>query len=393
MVIRDETYLVCDSESWRRWLSFTWSKFSVIVTRGEVVAIHSKKTDSLTKTFSFVSFRTAADAICTELQDEKKATYKYLSISGSEYSWNHCGEEKKKALLGNTATNDEAESTLGGTTANIQRFGRIALSSAGAVSDMKRNAFLQRDTIPTKKNPTVNQSGLFHQFPHELRQAIVRVAMKDAPVTKLRNNEDLALQTKARRAKEEMIKAKNMEKATEESNHRHAMVIRDETYLVCDSESWRRWLSFTWSKFSVIVTRGEVVAIHSKKTDSLTKTFSFVSFRTAADAICTELQDEKKATYKYLSISGSEYSWNHCGEEKKKALLGNTATNDEAESTLGGTTANIQRFGRIALSSAGAVSDMKRNAFLQRDTIPTKKKSACFEILLMVHSDIQYWCN
>ena len=40
--------------------------------------------------------------------------------------------------------------------------------------------------------------------------------MKDAPVTKLRNNEDLALQAKARRAKEEMIKAKNMEKATEE---------------------------------------------------------------------------------------------------------------------------------------------------------------------------------
>jgi hypothetical protein len=26
-------------------------------------------------------------------------------------------------LLGNTATNDEAESTLGGTTANIQQFG------------------------------------------------------------------------------------------------------------------------------------------------------------------------------------------------------------------------------------------------------------------------------
>ena len=122
------------------------------------------------KPFSFFSFRTAADAICTELQDEKKATYKYLSISGSEYSWNHCGEEKKKALLGNTATNDEAESTLGGTTANIQRFGRIALSSAGAVSDMNRNAFLRRDAIPTKKNQTVKPSGLFCQFPHELRQ-------------------------------------------------------------------------------------------------------------------------------------------------------------------------------------------------------------------------------
>jgi hypothetical protein len=116
---------------------------------------------------------------------------------------------KKNALLGNTATNDEAESTLGGRTANIQRFGRIALSSAGAVSDMKRNAFLKRQDAG-------NPGGLFHQFPHELREAIVRVAMKDASATKHRNNEDLALQAKARRAKEEMIKAMNMEKATEE---------------------------------------------------------------------------------------------------------------------------------------------------------------------------------
>jgi hypothetical protein len=135
--------------------------FSVIVTRGKVEAIHSKKTDALTQTFYFISFRTAADAICTELQDKNKATYKYLSISRSKYLLNHCGEEKKKALLGNTATNDKAESTLGGTTANIKRFGRIALSSAGAVSEMKRNAFLRRDAIPTKKNPTVNPSGLF----------------------------------------------------------------------------------------------------------------------------------------------------------------------------------------------------------------------------------------
>ncbi len=112
-----------------------------------------------------------------------------------------------------------------------------------------------------------------------------------------------------------------------------------------------------------------------KKTKLLTQTFSFISFRTAADAICTELQDKKKATYKYLSISGSEYLWNHCGEEKKKALLGNTATNDKAESALGGTTAHVQQFGQIALSSAGAVSDMKQNAYLKRDAIPTKKKS------------------
>jgi hypothetical protein len=53
------------------------------------------------------------------------------------------------------------------------------------------------------------------------------------------------------------------------------MIIRDATFLVI-SESWRCWLSFTQSKFSVIVTRGEVVAIHPKKTDSLTQTFFFL---------------------------------------------------------------------------------------------------------------------
>ena len=78
----------------------------------------------------------AADAILTELHDEKKATNKYLSSSGSEYSWDFCSEERKKALLGTTATNDQAESTLGGCTSQVQRFGRIALSSAVAVSDM-----------------------------------------------------------------------------------------------------------------------------------------------------------------------------------------------------------------------------------------------------------------
>jgi hypothetical protein len=75
------------------------------------------------------------------LQDTKKATYKNLLLSGLKYSWNNCGEEKKKAVLGNTVTNDKAESTLGGTTANIQQFGQIALSSAGTVSDMKHSAF------------------------------------------------------------------------------------------------------------------------------------------------------------------------------------------------------------------------------------------------------------
>jgi hypothetical protein len=51
-------------------------------------------------------------------------------------------DERKQCLLGVAATNDEAKSVLGGTTANIQRFGRINLTNAAAVSDAKRNGFL-----------------------------------------------------------------------------------------------------------------------------------------------------------------------------------------------------------------------------------------------------------
>ena len=52
-------------------------------------------------------------AICiaelvVELEDKKKATYKYLSISGSEFSYEHCPEDVKKPMLGKMASNDLA---------------------------------------------------------------------------------------------------------------------------------------------------------------------------------------------------------------------------------------------------------------------------------------------
>jgi hypothetical protein len=55
----------------------------------------------------------------------------------SDYCWANSTDERKAALIGVTATNDEAKSVLGGTTANIQQYGRINLSNAAAVSDVK----------------------------------------------------------------------------------------------------------------------------------------------------------------------------------------------------------------------------------------------------------------
>ena len=62
---------------------------------------------------------------------------------------------------------------------------------------------------------------MFHGFEDVLRQSIILVAMKDAPLAKRRNNEDLELQAKARREKEELAKMKNMETATEDISMPH----------------------------------------------------------------------------------------------------------------------------------------------------------------------------
>ena len=103
----------------------------------------------------------ATEALVHELLDEKEATYKYLSVSESEYSAAHDNfKSRQETLLGVHATNDEAESVLGGITSNVQKHGRINLSSAGAVSDTKWNKFLSRG------------KGWFHEFDEVIRECI-----------------------------------------------------------------------------------------------------------------------------------------------------------------------------------------------------------------------------
>ena len=78
------------------------------------------------------------------MEDEKKATYKYLSISRSEFSYEHCPEDVKKSMLGKMAYNDLAERSFAGVTAQVQYYGRIGMSAAAEVSDVGRNDFLSR---------------------------------------------------------------------------------------------------------------------------------------------------------------------------------------------------------------------------------------------------------
>ena len=102
-------------------------------------------------------------AILDELLDEKKATYKYLSISGTEYSYEHCPDDVKEKMLGMMASNDIVESSFAGLTAQIQCYDRIGMYNAAAVSDTSRNGFLSRPT--TRKEINEQKQGLYHTIP------------------------------------------------------------------------------------------------------------------------------------------------------------------------------------------------------------------------------------
>ena len=81
----------------------------------------------------------AARAWIDELLDPKKATFQYLSESGSDYCWSHFSDEVKTALMGKMAVNDRAESSFAGVTAQIQDYGRIGLANSAAIRDMGCN--------------------------------------------------------------------------------------------------------------------------------------------------------------------------------------------------------------------------------------------------------------
>jgi hypothetical protein len=102
---------------------------------------------------------------------------------------------------------------LGGTTANIQRYGRINLSSAAAVSDVKRNNILLQSSNKKQRR------GMFHDIDEAIQECIIAIAIEDAPHTRQRHIEELEQQANARRlkVKEEIIKEKRLQRSMEDN--------------------------------------------------------------------------------------------------------------------------------------------------------------------------------
>ena len=156
----------------------------------------------------------AMEAMVVELEDKTKATYKYLSVSGSPFSFDHCPEDVKEAMMGLMAVNDMAESSFAGVTAQVQCYGCIGMHAAAAVSDMSRNEFLSRPT--TKKDISKGERGLFHGLPEELRVTAMMAAMEEAPATRQSNNASIEAQRAWKQKKEDLKKQVELENASDD---------------------------------------------------------------------------------------------------------------------------------------------------------------------------------
>ena len=101
----------------------------------------SRKTDKQAKNRLLLLAPIATRTIVKEIDNPKKATYKYTPAYNYKQLWAQYPDQTKLDFLGCKATNDEAESTLGGATHQVQRYGRINFAADGEISDAKRNAF------------------------------------------------------------------------------------------------------------------------------------------------------------------------------------------------------------------------------------------------------------
>lgn len=89
--------------------------------------------------------------------------------------WQNCSDDVKTALQGLKATNDEAESALGGATHEIQKAGRVHIPSDAAVSDVRRSGFFYRSMSDKDKD-----DGMFHESELQLLVS-VKQAMQKLP--------------------------------------------------------------------------------------------------------------------------------------------------------------------------------------------------------------------
>ena len=105
-----------------------------------------------------------------------------MSFSGSPRCYDSVVENDSNLRLSIKATNDDADSALGGCMHNIQRGNCVAMSSAAEVRDATRNQLFNRPISPTKivkhkNNKADPKEGVFDQFAEEIQECLIVVGM------------------------------------------------------------------------------------------------------------------------------------------------------------------------------------------------------------------------
>ena len=115
------------------------------------------------------------------------------------------------------AVNDSAERSFGALTGQLQCFGRIGLTNAAGVSQVRTNGDVSRgfETSSSNKKNKSNTVGFFHTLPDDLRKSLIIMALEYSPETRKRDQESLDNQRAVKREKEKLAHEHGMQKATE----------------------------------------------------------------------------------------------------------------------------------------------------------------------------------
>ena len=120
------------------------------------------------------------------MKDQKKATFCKMSFSGSPRCYDSVVENDSNLRISIKATNDDADSALGGFMHNIQHGNCVVMSSASEVIDATRNHLFN---LPIALTKIVNQKnkkgdtkeGVFHHFAADIQEFLIVVGIEDAP--------------------------------------------------------------------------------------------------------------------------------------------------------------------------------------------------------------------
>ena len=113
------------------------------------------------------------------------------------------------------ATNDQSDSTMGGTTRGIEFGEMINIPWAEAHSGASRNDFWSRP-ITTKRGKNKNfreAKGAFHQFCDEIQHFLIDVGVEDSHEQDTINDRELGDQQRSKREKKKIMEEKGLKKA------------------------------------------------------------------------------------------------------------------------------------------------------------------------------------